>query len=408
MKLFKDNLNLRNACLIGTMCFLSYLAVYIARNALGVVSPEMVEGGTFTTEQIGTLSSIYFITYASGQLINGAIGDKITAKFMISLGLCLAGVCNIVFTRLSGAPLLSYIVYGFVGFFLSMIYGPMTKLVSENTTPIHATRCSLGYTMASFLGSPAAGVFATVMAWQGVFNICSATLILMGLACFVVFSVFEKKGIIRYHQFDRPKGQGGGVKVLLRRQIIKFTFISALTGIVRTTVVFWLPTYYSQHLGFSNEKSALLFTVSTLIISLSAFVSIFLYERAFHRNMNRTILASFLLAAVSFSLVYLLHQPVLNMIFIVLAVFSSNSAATMLWSRYCPSLLDTGMVSSATGYLDFMSYVAASISSTVFANALSVIGWGGLILVWLGLMVLGIVVSLPFDRFVKRSPPQAV
>ncbi len=51
-----------------------YLAVYVARNALSAASPQMIEAGVFTTEQIGTLSSSYFIVYAVGQLINGAVG----------------------------------------------------------------------------------------------------------------------------------------------------------------------------------------------------------------------------------------------------------------------------------------------------------------------------------------------
>ena len=61
------------------------------------------------------------------------------------------------------------------------------------------------------------------------------------------------------------------------------------------------------------------------------------------------------------------------------------------------------MVSSATGFLDFMSYVAASISSTVFANAVSVIGWGNLILVWFGLKFLGIIVVLFSKRPTEKT-----
>jgi len=70
----------------------------------------------------------------------------------------------------------------------------------------------------------------------------------------------------------------------------------------------------------------------------------------------------------------------------------------MLWSRYCPSLRDTGMVSGATGFLDFMSYMAASVSSTLFANAVSDIGWGGLIFVWLLLMLVGVAICLPYKK----------
>ena len=77
---------------------------------------------------------------------------------------------------------------------------------------------------------------------------------------------------------------------------------------------------------------------------------------------------------------------------------SSGGAATMLWSRYCPSLRDTGMVSSATGFLDFLSYMSAATANLVFANAATTIGWGALILVWLALMTVGVIVALPYDR----------
>ena len=82
---------------------------------------------------------------------------------------------------------------------------------------------------------------------------------------------------------------------------------------------------------------------------------------------------------------------------------SSNGAASMLWSRYCPSLRDTGMVSTATGFLDFVSYSAAAAANLIFANAVTDIGWGNLILVWMGLMIVGVVVSLPYKSFLKRK-----
>lgn len=56
------------------------------------------------------------------------------------------------------------------------------------------------------------------------------------------------------------------------------------------------------------------------------------------------------------------------------------------------------MVSSATGFLNFISYMAPAASSTIFANAVSVIGWGYLILVWLLLMLLGVVVALIYKE----------
>ena len=144
----------------------------------------------------------------------------------------------------------------------------------------------------------------------------------------------------------------------------------------------------------------MLFTVATLVISFTTFVTVFVYEKL-NRNMDLTILLAFILSAVSFLLVYLIKQPAINIALMVCAIMSSNGAATMLWSRYCPSLKDTGKVSSATGFLDFMSYMAAAASSTIFANAVTSIGWKNLIFVWFVLAVCGIIVALPKKVFKK-------
>ena len=392
-QLFK-NKNVANAIYIGSLCSVAYLAVYFARNVLGAVTPQMIENG-YHESYIGKVSSTYFICYAIGQLINGMIGDKIKARYMISIGLFMAGITNVLFCVLAqNHANLAIIAYSLTGFFLSMIYGPMTKIVAENTEPIYATRCSLGYEFASLFGSPIAGIAAAILVWQSVFITSSIVLITMAIIFFAFLLFFEKKGIIKYNQYKPKKENGKGIKVLIKHRIIKFTLISIITGIVRTTVVFWMPTYFSQYLGFSPKTSASIFTLATLIISLTTFITVFLYEKL-NRNMDKTILIMFITAFLFFILLYLIKQPILNIVFMIIAIMGSNGAATMLWSRYCPSLRDTGMVSSATGFLDFMSYMAAAVSSTIFANAVSQIGWGNLILIWCGLMLLGIVISIP-------------
>ena len=391
----------RHAIFIGSLCSISYFAVYIARNILSAVTPQMVELG-YTEEYIGSISSLYFVFYAVGQLINGAIGDKIKAKWMISVGLLGAGITNIIFSNITLFPGAATIVYALTGFFLSMIYGPMTKVVSENTEPLHATRCSLGYTFASLFGTPAAGLLASFLAWQSVFAVSSMILFVMSLAGFCFFTVFEKRGIVKYGQYKTEQKGAKNISVLFKHKIVKFSLISILTGVVRTSVVFWLPTYIAQYLNFSSQTAASIFTAASLVISFTAFIAIFIYERLGH-DMDKTILIMFSSAILFFTLTYLVKLPILNVIFIVLAIMSSNGAAVMLWSRYCPSLRDTGMVSSATGFLDFLSYMAAAAANLIFANAASSIGWSNLILVWLGLMVVAVIISLPYDKILKKK-----
>ncbi|MBQ7299095.1 MAG: MFS transporter [Clostridia bacterium] len=391
--------NAKNAIMIGSLCSISYFAVYIARNILSAVTPQMVALG-YTEEYIGSISSLYFVFYAVGQLINGAIGDKIKAKWMISTGLLGAAMTNFIFSRMTMYPTAAMIVYSLTGYFLSMIYGPMTKVVSENTEPHHATRCSLGYTFASFFGSPTAGLLASFLAWQSVFAVSSGVLVLMSVTGFCFFTAFEHKKIVQYGKYKAQEKGSGNIRVLIEHQIIRFSVISIITGVVRTSVVFWLPTYIAQYLGFSPQTSAAIFTAATLVISMTAFLAVFIYERL-NRNMHKTILIMFTSASVFFLLTYFVRQPVFNIIFMIAAIMSSNASASMLWSRYCPSLRDTGMVSSATGFLDFLSYMAAAAANLIFANAASTIGWGNLILVWLGLMIVGVLLMIPYRKLFK-------
>lgn len=385
----------KNAFYLAIVCFISYLAVYFLRNVLGTVTPQMIEGGNFTTEHIGTLSSVFFICYAIGQFINGIIGDKIKAKYMMSIGMLMGGVFNIAFVFVSESKIATVAAYGLVGFFLSMIYGPMTKVVSENVNLNYAHRCSLGYTFASFFGSPLAGMCAMFLSWSAVFIVGGSALIVIAVLVFGVFCLFEKKGIVTYGKYDKPKEQRGGVKVLFRHQIVKYTLISVITGVVRTSVVFWMPTYLYQYLGYSQEKSALIFSIATVFISLAAFVALFLYE-LFKKDMDLTVFIQFIASTACFAAVYFVKQPVLNIVLLVLGILLSNSAATILWSYYCPDLRDTGMVSTATGFLDFMSYMAAAIANKVFPGAVDQIGWNGLILVWMALVAFGVLICIPF------------
>ena len=123
-----------NAIWLGTLCSVSYLAVYLARNILSAVTPAIVKAGSFTTEQIGVLSSAFFIAYAVGQLLNGLLGDRIKAKYMISFGLLFAGVAHLMLPFVTKNWPVSFISDALTGLFLSMIYAPMTKVVAENTT----------------------------------------------------------------------------------------------------------------------------------------------------------------------------------------------------------------------------------------------------------------------------------
>lgn len=387
----------KKAIYIGILCSMAYLSVSLARNVLSAVSPHLLEKGVFSEDGLGLLSSVYFMTYASGQLINGILGDRISPRYMIGFGLTAGAICVFLFNVFSHGWLLPIVFYGILGFCLSMIFGPMTRLIAENVDPSLTARTTALYTFAALFGSPLAGVLAVLFLWNNAFTITAVAVFITGIVCYITFLCFEKKGIIKKSEKKQVEKKKKNISVLFKRGIVKYTVISFVTGIIRTTVMFWLPTYLSQYLGFSANVSTLLFTVGTLTVSASPFVSVFIYER-FGYRLNLTMLISFIVSAACFAGAFLIKIAVINVVLIMLAIVFSGCADSIMWSVYCPSLNDTGMVSGATGYLDFISYLAAAISSVIFANSVSYIGWKGLILVWLLLMLTGMFVSISGKR----------
>ena len=76
-----------------------------------------------------------------------------------------------------------------------MIFAPITKVVAENTLSHYASRCCLGFTFASFLGNPLAGLAAIFFNWDIIFIVSGFILVLMGIMCLIFFPLCEKRDI---------------------------------------------------------------------------------------------------------------------------------------------------------------------------------------------------------------------
>ncbi len=384
---------LNKTFLIAVTCVMSYCTVYVARNVLGAVTPVLLSLG-YSEEYVGQISSLFLVFYACGQLVNGFIGDRIKAKYMMTAGLLFAGISNVVFPFVIDSLFSAIIVYGISGYFLSMIYGPMTKFVSENLEQKQAVRVSVAYGFSSYVGSPVAGLLASFLIWNDTFTVSGVALIVMAVTTMSILLNLERNhGAVYNVGKKKIERQNGGIKALFKRGIVRFSLVAILTGIVRTSVVFWLPTYINQRLGFSPEDSALLFTVATAVIAPTAFIVAVIFEKN-KRDMRKTMITCFTASTVFFVLAFFFSNPVINLICMILAIMGNNGSATILWSMYCPSLYDTGMVSTATGFLDFLSYMSAALANVIFATASITIGWANLVLVWSAIMTIGIVVSI--------------
>ncbi len=377
---------------IGTLCVGTYITNYVMRNILSVSSVNMLEGGRFTKDIIGLISSVYFMAYAFGQLINGWLGDRIKAKNMVSTGLIISGVSASLFPFLNNLYL-QMLSFALNGFGLSMMRGPLVKTISENTLPKYARNCCVGFSVAGFCGPLIAAMIAAVLPWQWVFFVTALIMVFMGIISFLILTFYEKKGIIKDTKKEADKPKTSYIKMFLLDKFVMYIFVGALTEIVSASVMFWIPTYLSENLNFSAAAAGLIYSVISILRSLSPFLTIFIFKLIRERD-SLLIKVFFFASCIFFALMNFISNVWINIIMLILSLMCVGCISSTLWSFYIPSLSRSGCVSSANGLFDFSGYIAASIANVVFANAVTQFGWTRLIYIWSALMLSGVIIAV--------------
>lgn len=396
---------LSTAWRIGSICIITYLASYVTRNILSVSTPDMLKDEFFTKEYTGMLSSVCFIFYAIGQLVNGFLGERIHPKMMISIGLLITSISTLTVPAVASCPI-HFICFTLIGFALSMLRGPMMKVISENTEQKYARIICSIFCIAGFAGPLVASIFSMFFRWKVVFLITGTFTAVMAAASAVSISLLCKQGLIKFVP-QKSNGIGSIFEVFKLKYFVTYMLLNAIAEIAGSSVTFWVPTYTTEHLGLSAGAASAVYTIVSFSTLFSPFIALFIYEKI---SRNGPMIAAFLfaVASVMFLGMRFVTDPIANIILLLLAKVSAGSAAGVIWSVYIPSLGRSGKSSSANGVIDAAAYAAASAASAVFSVLVSYIGWNGLKLLWCALMVLGMLVPLIGARFGKKDPVSAV
>lgn len=381
---------------IGVTCISAYMVRYYMANILSVISPEILEQGIFTKEFLGLLSSAYMLLYAVGQLVNGVVGDIVKPKRMIVSGMMLCGIAAIFFTIIDN-PTIKVIFYGSIGFFLSMLRGPLVKTISENTSPKHSRVICTFFSFSSFAGPLIASLISMFFNWKNTFLIAGIMAVIIGILAYIVFTIFEKRGQISYTLSKNTDGFRNILKVFSLKNFKFYMYVVLLTEFTFVVVTFWLPTYMTEKLGFEPNMSKSIFSVISFIKSFTPFITLFFFN-LFKEKDIKMMSYSFLSGSLFIVGMWVFEVPYLNVLFILLSQIAIGTASSLVWSIYIPSQRKSGMVSSINGILDFTGYLFSSFATVIFSSLIGPLGWGAIIGFWLILTLSGSVVAYIANR----------
>lgn len=390
------DIKFKKAVWIGSICCLAYAGCYTGRNILSAVMPQLIELGNFSESALGTMGSALLLCYGIGQLINGFLGNVIDAKFMVPIGLAVPGIMITIFP-FCNSNIIGIIGWGACGFFCSMLWGPMSKVIGENTERKTGRILITLMTTASVVGTLITYLLALI--GSSVKNhvlpfVISGTLLLIISLIYYIFSVrMENRGMIKPHPIQSVKKED--VSFIVNIGFISMIIVTMLYGIIRNAVSFWIPTFISQNFSVSSQTAAAISIILPITNILGTFVTMYFARLARYREKFMCMLL-FAFSTVMFIIVFLCKTsfaPV-SISALFMASAAMTGACNMIFSIYVLHYTDTGLISGITGLFDFTSYISASAASLVFPIILTKSGWSAVCAVWTAVTILGTGFSL--------------
>ena len=85
--------------LVAFLCFFAYLSAYLTRLNISIALPDITEHlGYSDISAVSFIPGTFFWCYALGQLVSGWVGDRVSPKYMIGIGLAGSSLFNILFS----------------------------------------------------------------------------------------------------------------------------------------------------------------------------------------------------------------------------------------------------------------------------------------------------------------------
>ena len=414
---------------IAWLCTLVYFGSYMTRQNFNVMLLYVIGDFSEATGllpddlkvQLAVILTGMTVAYGVGQVICGFLGDKIKPQYMLTGGLALASITNIILAipGISTADhiALMTVIWSVNGVAHSMLWPPIVRIMSTYLTDdeygYSAVRVSWGSQFATillYLGCPVLVTFAG-LSWRWVIIICA----ILGILINIAWNIFYPKllrdpiGAARTKKDGEKTGAKLPAFVIIPLVCIFFGII--FQGIMRDGVTNWTPTLLDETFNLGDAVS----TVSAVVLAVFSIASFSIYDLV-HRKLfkNEVFCAAMIFgfSAVMSALVLLMflfnvNSAILSILLMGIIVANMHGINLMLITVVPKRFVKSGKVSFFSGVLNACTYIGAAIGNTVFAYLSTLgFGWTPVVISWIAVSVLGLgvcLVAVPlWKRFCKK------
>lgn len=404
--------------MIVLLCTVAYFVGYISRKSFAVVLVDMIPDVFPTKDAAGAVGTALFIFYGAGQLISGYLGDKISPKYLMTCGLLVSAICNLMLPLMpNGLAMIP--VWAVNGFAQALLWPPIVKILAENLSHKKYVTANLIVTCGAHVSTILLYVYAPIcihyMSYKMVFFSSALITAIVGVIFFISMSlVLGKDEKTDTSEQILPNAQKTDAKkesllpVFVKSGLLPIFACIISMGIMRDGIESWLPTLYCETFNKSSEEGILI----SVLLPIFSIVSLFLV-RLIHKNriFNNEARGSGILFIIAIVLctpvVFLINVDnsftnVLCVILIALVCALMHSCNFLLISCVPGRFARLGRSSTIGGICNACTYIGASVSTYGFALISEALGWSATILFWIGALGFGLAFSIvAFGRYSK-------
>lgn len=389
----------RGQILTFSLCWAAYALIYFGRVNLSVALPALEEDLGVSKAALGLLGTAFFWIYGTGQLINGRLGDRCSSRQFVFIGLIVAALANLLF-GLAGAVPVMLVLWGFNGYFQSMLWGPIVKTVSHWFSHEKRAAVAVGLSTSMAVGFLLAwgfsGHLVAVSGWRSAFQVPGA---FIGAFAFLWFIFLRERpedlGLVSpntlHAEAAGDDGPKPGLREIFKRSRLGMTVLACFAqGIVKDGIGLWGPAFILERWNLGMDLTVKLILLVP-VMNLGGMLLASRLNALTGGREKRTILILLLSAALSLGGLILWGDGPLWGGLLLLALTSAfmYGANTLLLGVIPMNFARMGAVSTVAGFLDFCSYLAAGAASVLAGLAVQHFGWDLLLVLWVLSAVLG-------------------
>lgn len=390
------------------LCAFTYFISYLTRKNFATIIQEISTATGNARSSLAIASTGMFITYGAGQLVSGFLGDRIQPKILVTLGLVVSSIMNLLMPiNLLPLQIVLWCVNGFAQAFMwPPIVKIMTATLSTEDYNANTQKVNWGSTTATILLYLISPVIISISSWEfvfvfsGVFGVLGATI--WWFKCPKIELQKKPKAI--------------EVKEEIKRGIFAPVLVTVLVaiicmGMLRDGAEEWMPSFITDHFFVENEIAILTAVVLPVFALICYAVATQLYKRALK---NPVLCAGviFTVGLIAGTILYFFGgvNMVLSIVLFAILTGCMHGVNLVLICILPGFFKKTGRVSLMSGLLNSFTYVGSAtmtyLTPAIVENASGGYDWNIALLVWLAVAVVGTLCCLlsirPWKNYEKK------